>query len=119
MKLAFILVELFIAIAFAATTFTKHQNVAAVLEWIVAFIFTFYVLTFFIDLFPALRMKQGDLYGDNNSSSNYDGTTNFSSQEMGYSNGQALNGGQAGARDSGYYGDGAVPQPKPTAGQNF
>ncbi|KAI9704288.1 MAG: hypothetical protein M1836_007149 [Candelina mexicana] len=96
--------------------FTKHQNVAAVLEWVVSFIFTFYVLTFFIDLLPALRMVQSDLYDHNTSTSNFDGTNDIS---MVYSNGQLLSGTQAGARDSGYYGEGAMPQPKPTAGQNF
>ena len=43
---------------FAATTFDKKQNVAAVFEWAVALIFTFYVITFFVDLLPAVRSKQ-------------------------------------------------------------
>ncbi|KAG6033081.1 hypothetical protein E4U41_007028 [Claviceps citrina] len=56
-KLAFILVELLLAVAFAATSYTHNPNVAAVLEWTVAFIFTFYVLSFVIDLRPAVHTR--------------------------------------------------------------
>ena len=54
----FIIVELIFAVIFVATSFDGKQNVAAVFEWIVAFVFTFYVLTFFIDLLPAARSTQ-------------------------------------------------------------
>jgi len=54
-KLTFILVEVVLAIAFASTTFTSHQNAAAVLEWVVALIFTFYILSFLLDLLPSVR----------------------------------------------------------------
>ena len=57
-KLTFILLEIALAIVFASTMFTKQQNVAAVFEWVIAFIFTFYVLTFFVDLLPAARDTQ-------------------------------------------------------------
>ncbi|KAK0392206.1 hypothetical protein NLU13_1704 [Sarocladium strictum] len=56
-KLTFILAELFLVIAFASTSWTGHRNVAAVLEWIVALVFTFYVLSYAIDLWPAVRTK--------------------------------------------------------------
>lgn len=46
------------AVVFAVTTFTKHQNVAAIFEWVIALIFTCYVLTYFIDLLPAWHAKQ-------------------------------------------------------------
>ncbi|KAL8658127.1 MAG: hypothetical protein Q9226_001246 [Calogaya cf. arnoldii] len=58
MKLVFILVELVLAATFIGTSYTSNKNVAAVLEWIVALIFTFYVLTFFVDLLPASRSQQ-------------------------------------------------------------
>ncbi|CAF9915803.1 hypothetical protein IMSHALPRED_002704 [Imshaugia aleurites] len=58
LKLVFIVVEVLFAAIFAATTFESRQNVAAVFEWIVAFVFTFYVLTFFVDLLPAARSTQ-------------------------------------------------------------
>lgn len=32
-------------------------DTAAVLEWTIAFIFTFYILSFFVDLIPAVRTK--------------------------------------------------------------
>ena len=58
LKLMFIMVELIFAIIFVATSFDSKKNIAAVFEWIVAFVFTFYVLTFFIDLLPAARSTQ-------------------------------------------------------------
>ncbi|KAL2046000.1 hypothetical protein N7G274_001447 [Stereocaulon virgatum] len=58
MKLAFILFEVALAIIFGTTSFTKRKNIAAVFEWIIALVFTFYVLTFFVDLVPAARSKQ-------------------------------------------------------------
>lgn len=50
--------EIVLAIVFASTTFSSKQNVAAVFEWVIALIFTFYVLTFFVDLLPAARNTQ-------------------------------------------------------------
>lgn len=57
-KLAFILIEVALAIAFGVTTFTHRRNVGAVLEWVIALIFTAYILSFVIDLFPSLRSKR-------------------------------------------------------------
>jgi hypothetical protein len=57
------LVEVTLAIAFAATSWKKNYNAAAVLEWCIAFIFTFYVFSFFVDLLPALDTK-GSGFGD-------------------------------------------------------
>jgi len=56
-KLAFILFEIALAIAFGSCSKTEHYDAAAVLEWIIAFIYCFYVLSFFIDFLPALRGK--------------------------------------------------------------
>ena len=56
-KLFFILVELGLAIAFGVTQNQKKYNAAAVLEWVIAFIYFFYVLSFFIDFMPAIRSK--------------------------------------------------------------
>ncbi|PMD53803.1 uncharacterized protein K444DRAFT_618995 [Hyaloscypha bicolor E] len=58
-KLAFILIEIVLAVAFAACSFRKAWNAAGVLEWAIAFIFTFYVFSFFIDLLPATQTKRG------------------------------------------------------------
>lgn len=54
-KLFFILTEFFLAIAFAACSWTKNYNPAAVLEWIVSLIFTLYALSFALDLLPAVQ----------------------------------------------------------------
>lgn len=56
-KLVFIIVEIALAIVFATTAWNGHQDVAAVFEWIVALIFTFYVLSFLLDLWPSVRSK--------------------------------------------------------------
>jgi hypothetical protein len=56
-KLAFILLELALAIAFGVTQRKKMWNAAAVLEWTIAFIYFFYVLSFFMDFMPAVRSK--------------------------------------------------------------
>lgn len=58
-KLAFILIEVALAIGFGSCNFKKAYNAAAVLEWAIAFIFTFYVLSFFVDLIPAVGTKHG------------------------------------------------------------
>lgn len=57
-KLTFICVEVILAIVFAATSFTHKRNVAACFEWAVAFIYTFYVLSFIVDLWPSVRTKK-------------------------------------------------------------
>lgn len=56
-KLTFIFVEVILAIVFASTSWTRHRNVAAVFEWTISFIFTFYVLSFVVDLLPSVRTK--------------------------------------------------------------
>jgi hypothetical protein len=56
-KLAFIFIELALAIAFGVLGNQGKLNEAAVLEWTVSFIFFFYVLSYFIDFMPAVRTK--------------------------------------------------------------
>ncbi|KAL6852033.1 Frag1/DRAM/Sfk1 family domain-containing protein [Trichoderma novae-zelandiae] len=56
-KLTFVIVEFVLAIVFVATNWSSHENVAAVFEWTIAFIFTFYILSFVVDLLPAIRTK--------------------------------------------------------------
>lgn len=58
MKLAFIFIEVILAIVFASTSWTRHRNVAACFEWAVAFIYTFYVFSFIVDLWPSVRTKK-------------------------------------------------------------
>ncbi|KAF2429863.1 hypothetical protein EJ08DRAFT_650086 [Tothia fuscella] len=54
-KLTFIFVEVAMAVAFGVTSKYKYWNTAAILEWIIALIYTFYVLSFFMDFIPAIR----------------------------------------------------------------
>lgn len=42
-KLAFIFVEIALAIAFGVTMYKGHKNIAAILEWIIALIYIFFV----------------------------------------------------------------------------
>ncbi|KAL7817012.1 Frag1/DRAM/Sfk1 family domain-containing protein [Trichoderma aethiopicum] len=56
-KLTFVIVEFVLAIVFVATNWSDNENVAAVFEWVIAFIFTFYILSFVVDLLPAIRTK--------------------------------------------------------------
>ncbi|KAF2474552.1 uncharacterized protein BDR25DRAFT_254779 [Lindgomyces ingoldianus] len=56
-KLVFILIEVALAIAFGVCQHQRRYNAAAVLEWVIAFFYFFYVLSFFIDFMPAVRTK--------------------------------------------------------------
>ena len=56
-KLAFIVVEVVLAIAYGSLLYKERYNPGAVLEWVISLIFTFYILTFLIDLLPAVRSK--------------------------------------------------------------
>jgi Frag1/DRAM/Sfk1 family len=56
-KLTFILVEVGLAIGFGVSTFKASRNNAAILEWIIALIFTGYVISFLLDLLPSVRTK--------------------------------------------------------------
>ncbi|KAI4201081.1 MAG: hypothetical protein LQ350_003510 [Teloschistes chrysophthalmus] len=102
MKLFFILIEFCLAVVFVGTSFTDgHKNIAAVFEWIIALIFTFYVLTFFVDLLPASRSHQARTNMEL-------GHADEATREHGNTNGYAMNG----------Y-DGAAEQPKPPMAQNY
>ncbi|KAG0645250.1 sfk1 [Hyphodiscus hymeniophilus] len=63
LKLVFILLEVILAIAFGSCNFKEKYNAAAVLEWTIAFVFTFYVFSFFVDLIPAVRTRHGRAKG--------------------------------------------------------
>ncbi|KAL9067245.1 MAG: hypothetical protein Q9161_007045 [Pseudevernia consocians] len=115
LKLLFIIVEVIFAIIFAVTTFDGRQNVAAIFEWTIAFIFTFYVLTFFVDLLPAARSTQEH---SNAELMRLKGAENGDAmmEESGYTNGTTTNGnayafGAAGHDVTGHH--------SPPAAQNF
>jgi len=60
-KLVVIVVEICLCIAFGATLYKHAENAAAILEWSIAFIFTFFILSFLPDLLPAIHTERGDL----------------------------------------------------------
>lgn len=59
-KLTFIFVEIALAVAFGVLQYQGKKNRAAILEWLVSFIFIFYVWSFIIDFLPATRTKHRD-----------------------------------------------------------
>ncbi|KAI0430828.1 hypothetical protein F5Y09DRAFT_306617 [Xylaria sp. FL1042] len=61
-KLTFVIVELALAIGFGVSSARHDYNHAAILEWVIAVIFTFYVLSFVIDLWPAVATRHGGRY---------------------------------------------------------
>ncbi|ROT43125.1 hypothetical protein SODALDRAFT_31312 [Sodiomyces alkalinus F11] len=60
-KLAFIVVELGLAIGFGMTMRSGVPNHAAILEWVIAVIFSFYIFSFAADLWPAVRTKRHEM----------------------------------------------------------
>ena len=62
-KLAFIIVEIALAIVFGVTQKAGNRNVSAIVEWVIALIFTFWVLSFLVDLIPAVRSTNDSKHG--------------------------------------------------------
>jgi ABC-type polysaccharide/polyol phosphate export permease len=58
-KVSFIVLELAVGIAFCVCV-TRFNDQAAVLEWIIAFLFVLYALGFSVDLSPAVSREYGD-----------------------------------------------------------
>jgi hypothetical protein len=101
LKLTFILVEVVLAIAFASCNFKKAYNAAAILEWTVSFVFTFYIFSFFIDLLPAVHTKHSQRkFGMGNAE-----TEMQMEQNDGYANEE---GGMYNGRNGFRHGNGAV-----------
>jgi len=64
-KLLFIIIEVALAIAFGVLNRKKMWNTAAIVEWIIALIYTFWVLSFVIDFLPSGSPKH-PFHGGNN-----------------------------------------------------
>jgi hypothetical protein len=88
------------ATAFGVLTNKEHYNPAAVVEWAVAFVFTFYILSFVIDLAPAVKTRHAR-FGDETQLEKEANDT-ASESHRNYVNGDA--GQQTGQQ---YYGDGS------------
>jgi hypothetical protein len=54
-----------LAIAFGVCTYKGIFDAGAVLEWTIAFIFSFYIFSFCIDLWPAIHTRAGDGFKTN------------------------------------------------------
>ena len=61
-KLAFVLITICLAIPFVVLTSRGTYNPAAILEWVIALVFSFYVFSFYVDLYPAVHTKHGGNY---------------------------------------------------------
>ncbi|GAO17018.1 hypothetical protein UVI_02022070 [Ustilaginoidea virens] len=113
-KLAFILVELVLAVVFASTSFTRNRNVAAVFEWVIAFIFTFYIASFIIDLRPAVRTRRPSARFDKPDKVEMGlrtyGDADADADARAYVNGQADGHGHAAAREYSAHGAGRNAQ---------
>jgi hypothetical protein len=125
-KLAFILLEIAMVIAFGVCSKQHKYNVAAVLEWTISFTYCFYVLSFFMDFLPVVigKDKNQDIrtemqmaeegagmrtMGDGAADSGqyFRGNAAPVSGYNGYSNGTATNGATHG-HSNGYNGNGYV-----------
>ena len=62
-KLWFIFIELGLAVGFGVENKTGHYNTAAVLEWVIALVFFFYVFSFFLDFVPAWQDESRGPHG--------------------------------------------------------
>lgn len=56
-KLAFIFIEVALAISFGVLSYQGHYNRAAVIEWTISLIYIFYIWSFIIDFLPATRTR--------------------------------------------------------------
>ncbi|KAK3718335.1 hypothetical protein LTR37_005148 [Vermiconidia calcicola] len=57
-KLAFIFIEIALAVAFGVTQLYSEYNISAYLEWIVSLVYIFYVWSFIIDFLPATKTRR-------------------------------------------------------------
>jgi len=64
LKFVFIIVEVALAVAFGVLNKTKHWNTAAVVEWVIALVYTFWVLSFVVDFLPAGSPEHHHLGGN-------------------------------------------------------
>lgn len=59
-KMAFIFIEVGLVIGFGVESYRHHRNTAAILEWIVALVYIFYVWSFILDFLPAVNTRPKD-----------------------------------------------------------
>ncbi|TKA76411.1 hypothetical protein B0A49_05398 [Cryomyces minteri] len=76
-------------LVFGVTQYKHIRNTSAILEWVIALVFTFYVLSFFVDFIPAVHTKH---YTSRQTAAEVemgtDGSAGGQTQSEYYSNGQ-------------------------------
>jgi len=107
-KLMFIFVELGLAIAFGVLGDKKHYNSAAVVEWVISLVYSFYVWSFAIDFIPAVRTKH---YASKEAKLEMAAAMEEESRMNGYPRGMAQ-------EQNAYSGNG-TNMPRPEASRNF
>ncbi|QRV85437.1 Frag1 domain-containing protein [Ceratobasidium sp. AG-Ba] len=58
-KMVIVIIEIGLSVGFGISMYKSHNNVAAILEWTIAFVFVFYVISFYFDLRPAAGSPDG------------------------------------------------------------
>ncbi|TGJ86169.1 hypothetical protein E0Z10_g2585 [Xylaria hypoxylon] len=61
-KLIFVIVEVGLAVGFGVSSRLHNYDNAAIFEWVVSLIFSFYIFSFIIDLWPAVATRNGGRY---------------------------------------------------------
>ncbi|KAF2134222.1 hypothetical protein P153DRAFT_107512 [Dothidotthia symphoricarpi CBS 119687] len=79
-KLFFIIAEIALVVAFGSMSKLNHWNTAAVLEWLISFVYVAFVLSFFIDFLPVIRTKNTQSYQTEMQAAEEGGST----QNLGY-----------------------------------
>lgn len=117
----FIIIEVILAIVFAVCAFDRQKNIAAVFEWIIALVFTFYVLTFSIDLLPATRSKQENSNVELMHMREVENGVEMMNGDVGYTNGHVHDGANGNTYTNGATGHEGVGtgQYKAHTAQNF
>lgn len=106
-KLAFVLIEVVLAIVFVSLTFTHHTTGGAIVEWIIAFIFALYIFSFCIDLYPAVHTRHLKRRFREKTGMNGSGSDDTNGNNHNHPNGTVTTGGTAMAQDGDNYYAGA------------
>ena len=61
-KVVFVGLAIALSVAFTATTYMRNFHVGAPLEWCVGFLFGLFIVSFAVDLYPAVHTKNGAFF---------------------------------------------------------
>lgn len=117
-KLVFILVEIALAVAFAYFTFRERYNTGAILEWVIAGVFTGYVVSFVLDLLPSVRTKCRVSKGSEDQMAMQQGPSRMYGRENNHDRGVSVHGAGPGEYEQDLTRDSAGPVANPPHGAN-